>query len=57
MTESREPQVAGSAAPRPEPATSNSVSTAAPENGLAPGQPLSRARYSRVLLKLARTGL
>lgn len=41
MTESREPHVAGSAAPRPEPA-----------NGLASGQPSSRARYSRVLLKL-----
>jgi uridylate kinase len=53
MTESKDPQVAGSAAPRPEPATtSNAVSTSAPENGLASGQPLSRARYSRVLLKL-----
>ena len=41
MTESREPHVAGPAAPRQE-----------PTNGLASGQPLTRARYSRVLLKL-----
>lgn len=41
MTESREPHVAGPAAPRQE-----------PTNGLASGQALTRARYSRVLLKL-----
>lgn len=44
MTESREPQAAGAAAPPPEPM--------APENGSTAGQPRTRPKYSRVLLKL-----
>src|SRR6516165_3636012 len=53
MTEPRESQVAGAAAPKPEPPKStNGVPTSSPENRNAPGQPKGRSKYSRVLLKL-----
>jgi len=50
MTES---DAAGSAASKPEPPNaSNGVPASVPENGLSPGHPASRPKYSRVLLKL-----